>query len=728
LFSILKNEVYGKEKKKTVVNILAYGDNNDPETLYKKMMRDFNEYSKNKGLNIEVKIDITQQSDTYEAYGSQVEQLLKRRNNKYDFFYFDNAYTQKYGRYLLDLREHLPKEHIDIYDPKILKFACEYDGKLVGLPFTVVYSLLYSNTKLLQKYDRSIPQTWEELIETSLYIKEKENDPNFIAYNGFMGDGENGLFSIYEFIHSCRNSPEDPFPDIRSETTINALNLLKRLKNEISTDEIFKQDGNYAMGLLMQGTALFVKFYTLTYGMLSTVPYTPSILPGIKRGISGSSIAGYNLGIDGSINPDKLEDALLVYQYLTSKESQKKYFLIENVISGISSLYDDEDICAKVNCTIYKSIQPNSRPVSKYYDFIEYTNKIFYDISKYLYGNANIENVLEKIDDLTRFHYVSIYDDEAQSLAYIYFITIALLAIVLISILPLVFVKKFKSFFIYYYKELWVIMTLGMLILLGASISTFGPLTKVKCNMYIVCFIFGYTFITVPILFKYIIDFPKENDFSRWVYDHKYIFYLIFVLLDFLLIFIISIKKLYVHDVLINEGKNYCICKYNSTLGLVLSFVFFTLMIVCLLILSYVEWSRKTYCYDIRINSFSLYASILALSLSFILYYISIENYEVYFIQKNTLNIVVVISCALSLYLLRYLAYIKRDKKDDFDITGSKVNSNVSRSNETVSSNSSSNFVMKLREYHSMSKNMDTCVYEETKRSHSNFSSLEEIN
>jgi len=481
------------------------------------------------------------------------------------------------------------------------------------------------------------------------------------------------------------------------------------------------------MGLLMQGTALFVKFYTLTYSLLETIPYIPSILPGIKRGISGSSIAGYNLGIDGSINPDKLEDALVVYKYLTSKESQKKYFLIENVISGISSLYDDNDVCAKVNCTIYKSIQPNSRPVTKYYDFMAYTNNVFNYMSKFLYGNTTVEEVLENVDDITKLHHVSIYSDEAQSLAYIYFILIAVIAIGLILIVPLVYVEKFKPFFSYYYKESWVIMTLGMLVLLCASVSTFGPLTKVKCNMYIVCILFGYTFITVPILFKYIIDFPKKNDFSRWVFDNKYIFYLLFVLIDLILIFVISINKLYIHDVLITEGKNYSVCKYNSTLGLALSFIFFALMVVSLLILSYIEWSRKTYCYDVRINSFSLYASILAISLSFIFYYISIKNYKVYFIQKNTLNIVVVISCAMSLYLLRYIAYIKRNKEDDFNIANNKVNSSVSRSNETVSSNSSSNFVMKLREYHSMSKNMDTCVYEDTKRSHSNFSSLEEI-
>jgi len=47
--------------------------------------------------------------------------------------------------------------------------------------------LLYSNNELLNKYNKSIPQTWDELIKTSRYILEQEKDPNLIAYNGFMG-------------------------------------------------------------------------------------------------------------------------------------------------------------------------------------------------------------------------------------------------------------------------------------------------------------------------------------------------------------------------------------------------------------------------------------------------------------------------------------------------------------------------------------------------------------
>jgi len=46
--------------------------------------------------------------------------------------------------------------------------------------------LLYSNTKLLKKYNKRIPKTWDELIETSKYIMERENDPELIAYNGLF--------------------------------------------------------------------------------------------------------------------------------------------------------------------------------------------------------------------------------------------------------------------------------------------------------------------------------------------------------------------------------------------------------------------------------------------------------------------------------------------------------------------------------------------------------------
>ncbi|ORY31687.1 hypothetical protein LY90DRAFT_76374 [Neocallimastix californiae] len=61
-----------------------------------------------------------------------IESLLKK-SSKYDLYFYDNAYTQTYGPYLLDLKQYLPKEHIDIYNSELLSQSCEYENKLVGL-------------------------------------------------------------------------------------------------------------------------------------------------------------------------------------------------------------------------------------------------------------------------------------------------------------------------------------------------------------------------------------------------------------------------------------------------------------------------------------------------------------------------------------------------------------------------------------------------------------------
>jgi len=130
---------------------------------------------------------------------------------------------------------------------------------------------------------------------------------------------ENGICSIYEFIYSCRDTPEDPFPEINSETSKKALNLLKRIKNELSSDDIFKQGFMYNLNLLLEGKALFVKFWTLTYNILNLIPYSMSLLPGLNKGVSGSTVAGYNIGITKNIAPEKIDAAITALRYMTSK-------------------------------------------------------------------------------------------------------------------------------------------------------------------------------------------------------------------------------------------------------------------------------------------------------------------------------------------------------------------------------------------------------------------------
>jgi len=54
---------------------------------------------------------------------------------------------------------------------------------------TIDYSILISNSNFLNKYNRNIPKTWDELIDSGVYILNEEikrNNTDFIVYNGLF--------------------------------------------------------------------------------------------------------------------------------------------------------------------------------------------------------------------------------------------------------------------------------------------------------------------------------------------------------------------------------------------------------------------------------------------------------------------------------------------------------------------------------------------------------------
>jgi len=498
-----------------------------------------------------------------------------------------------------------------MYNPRIISETCIYKNKLVGLPFTSGYFLLYSNEILLNKYNKTIPKTWDELIKTSKYILEKENDPDLVGYNGVFDESENSICSLYEFIYSCRDSKDSPFPNIRSETTVNALNLLKKIKEEISSDDIFSSDINYSLSLLYSGKGLFIKFWIMPYTFIANIPYKLTVLPGIKEGISGSCLAGYNLGIDKYIPEEKLDASIVAFKYLTSKEIQKKYSLASNIISGITSLYDDKEICENINCETFKSIQPISRPSTKKYNNSDYNKKIMHYFNQFLYKNQTVYKVLEQIDDLTKIYNVSLNNDDTKLLTMILIILVIFSSSIMILSLLFLYNKKLKIYFQYMSNDLWIISIIGLILILNSSLTTLGPLTNFKCELYIILIAVGYTLNLAPILYKYIINFPEKNKISSWFMHHKYSFLAIFIVNDVMLSLLFSFKIYIVKEISIHEGKSYRICSLNGTYGLVvitLVFMLFFIFILIMFFFGYIDGIKKllSLMYDLLILQFIL--------------------------------------------------------------------------------------------------------------------------
>jgi len=113
------------------------------------MADDFNKYAEEKQWDISINMVIYKSYENFtnqESFATAVDQLLKKKSNKYDLYYYDNAYTPQYGKYLLDLRKYLPKEYIDMYQPKLIEKTCEYENKLVGL--VKYYIIQYNKMKI----------------------------------------------------------------------------------------------------------------------------------------------------------------------------------------------------------------------------------------------------------------------------------------------------------------------------------------------------------------------------------------------------------------------------------------------------------------------------------------------------------------------------------------------------------------------------------------------------
>jgi len=310
--------------------------------------------------------------------------------------YFNNIYLKKFGKYLLNLNDYLNEEHINMYKNEIVSKTCYYNDQLIALPFEVYFSVMYYNEKLLNKYGKSVPKTWDELLDIGKYIIEEERklgNTEIIGYNGGFDDSDFGTISLYEFIYSFRESKDSPFPKLTSQTSKNALEKLKQIKEEIASDEIFKGEFAFSYKKWISNKLLFLKHY---YNLSLYDNYKVTTLPGSSTGISGSVISGLNLGINKYIRDENKKAAITVFEYLTSKEVQKKLIIDRKILSSIFSLYDDIEVCKVVDCEVFLNSQLIATPTSQNKDYNDWSSAFRSSIYNYLYGNKTTSEVLRE--------------------------------------------------------------------------------------------------------------------------------------------------------------------------------------------------------------------------------------------------------------------------------------------------------------------------------------------
>ncbi|ORX64251.1 periplasmic binding protein-like II [Anaeromyces robustus] len=376
---------------------------------YGSLVKEFNSYAEEKNLGIHVTTNLlTYENSTLEVtdYENSIESMLKKKSEKYDIIFYDRIFNYKFGPYLVDLKEYLPESHFKWYEPGIASETCVYDKKWVGLPMNIDLLVLYYNEELLRNYNKSVPKTWDELIETSKFIMEQEkttNNSEIISYNPLLDDSEMGSCVLYEFIYTFREKVDSPYPGFDSKEATEALETLKKIKNEIASDDIFKNAVKYAYNNFFNKDDN--NFLFINHWYMDSIKYKYTFSPGKNEGVSGTLTGGYNVGINSFISDEKKKASAKFVEYVTSKDTQKSLVMNDGIYSAIPELYEDKDVCNVFDCETFKNIQLVNRP-AQVQDYSSISNGFRKTIFDYLYNGKEVSDTLEKVSEIMTSSYI----------------------------------------------------------------------------------------------------------------------------------------------------------------------------------------------------------------------------------------------------------------------------------------------------------------------------------
>ena len=397
--------------------------------------------------------------------------------------------------------------------------------------------------------------------------------------------------------------------------------------------------------------------------------FKATALPGRKKGVSGTIVIPNNFAISKYISEERQRAAAEFLKFVSLKETQKKYIINNKMFSAITELYDDEEVCSVIECDIIKNAYPfsfMSNDVKLFGDdnyHIKYRETMF----DYIYHDKSIYEVLETIEDITKIYTFSLETDDTYA-GLIIFITFIILFTSMSLSVVFVFIKRFEYRFKFLSKSLWVITTIGSLILMSSLMTLFGDVTNVKCHLRIILINVGFILSIYPSLLKMITNFPANNKISLWFNKNKYISIIIIMIFTVILNGILTTSSYNFQNFTTSEGKNYKKCIMNKTFGSIFFYIvqFYDIfLIVVSLILIFIEWNLKETSLDVKCLETALFMDVLSLILLNIIDKIKFKDYIIYNTALAINILIFSISNYLFIYFIRVLPIFGNNTKVD---------------------------------------------------------------
>jgi len=462
----------------------------------------------------------------------------------------------------------------------------------------------------------------------------------------------------------------------------------------------------------IEGSSIFLNYWILAVPFADKIKemFDMSILPGSKEGLSGSTVCGFNVGINSLLlendkvsqtknvtNSEKLDAAVHAVKFITSKNTQRQLFMNGDSVTAIPSLLNEQEVCDVKDCEMFHNIQAVlTRPHERFgglFNKFEYDDKFRKYAEKYLYNkDADLNEILKKIEDITKIYYIS-YNETKFSIGYVSIFLVCFISVLMLFSLIFLFFENFQPFFRFLSLDSWILLIIGLIMILSSIITLIGEVTSMKCHLRLILCGTGLTLYLVNILYELIINVSENFKLKEWVEKHKYLFILIFLLFDIVLNALAIIYPYNTKDRIIDDGQNFKICKMYSKFGKSMIYLIVINKMLLLLVITFfafIEWNLKSIYYEVRFIVSAVYSNILLIFIYFIVDISYINNYLMQFIIEECLIIFISISSYIFLYGYKLcLAFLRKNNVKSSFIND--INKNFINESEFKSKNNTFN-------------------------------------
>lgn len=341
------------------------------------------------------------------------QQFFSAKQSSIDVFQIDVVWPGILKSHLEDLKPYVPQEEIDRHFDSIIQNNM-VEGKLLAMPLYTDVGVLYYRKDLLEKYDRPVPESWQELTETAKLVMEGERAAGNSDMWGYVWQGKayEGLTcNALEWVSSNGGGSvvnPDGTVTVSNPEAVEAITRAAGWVGTITPPGVLNYSEEEARGVFQSGKAVFMRNWPYAWSLAQGEGSPIKNRIGVTRIPNGGdpedphsgTLGGWNMGV--SKYSLQKERAAELVRYLTGPETQYDYALRASYNPTIRALYEDPKVLAALPASdvlydaLMQAVPRPSRPTGLRY------NRVSYDfwnaVHTVLSGDGNAQDELAAIE------------------------------------------------------------------------------------------------------------------------------------------------------------------------------------------------------------------------------------------------------------------------------------------------------------------------------------------